>query len=382
MNYNILHKGRKMSGLKNLTYVLDIGSSKISLLACCFQRGKSAIVSCVSKAYDGFMDGEFFSVEQLKDVIQELLSTMKCRVNKKIDNIHIGVPSEFCACLVKRVTRSFVPSKRLDTNEIAKMFDGIDGFGQNEDYIVVNFSPLKYVLDGNEVIELSNKRVSQFIMDCSYILVKKQFVDMIKSIFDECGIKKVDFVSTALAQAGFVSKQLEDKLKPVVVVDVGHITTSVAVTQGEGLLMLSSFSLGGGHITADLMQVNNLKYLEADNIKRKVSLTIQSKRDEKYVIYNNSQPIKALISITNDIVNARIESIASVIDKVLQANAQFKDVPIYLTGDGVCNFRGIVNLFEAVTNRKVYLLKSPLHNGEDKYQTSKISLANIIGDLV
>ena len=50
--------------------------------------------------------------------------------------------------------------------------------------------------------------------------------------------------------------------------------------------------------------------------------------------------------------------------------------------DGVCNFRGVVNLFEAVCERKVHILKSPLHNGEDKYQTSKIALAEIIGDMV
>jgi hypothetical protein len=130
------------------------------------------------------------------------------------------------------------------------------------------------------------------------------------------------------------------------------------------------------------MQGNNLSYSDADIIKRKVCLTIQSKKDEKYIIYNNGKPIKALINITNDIVNARIENIASVVDKVLAVNKVFKDVPIYLTGDGVCNFRGVVNVFENTTNRKVSVIKSPLHNGADKYQTSKISLARIIGDLV
>ena len=99
-------------------------------------------------------------------------------------------------------------------------------------------------------------------------------------------------------------------------------------------------------------------------------------------MYNNDKPIKALINITNDIVKARIENIASVVNRVLDSNSAFNDLPIYLTGDGVCNFRGVVNLFEAVCNRKVYLLKSKLHNGEDKYQTSKIGLAKIIGDLV
>ncbi len=368
--------------MKNLTHILDIGSSKISLLACRVEKGKSAIITSIDKSYDGFMDGEFFSTEQLGEVIAELVSQMQVRINKSITSIHIGVPSEFCACVCKRVTREFVPAKRITENDLAAMFDGVNDFSQKDDYVVASFSPLQYEIDGNVVSELSSKRVSKFVLDCSYVLVKKSFVDLMQSVLSECNIKEVDFVSTALAQAQFAMKQAENPLKPIVIVDVGHITTSVAIAKGEGLLMLSSFSLGGGHITADLMQVNNLTYQQADLIKRKVSLTIQSKKDERYIVYNGAQPIKALINITNDIVNARLENIANVISKILSVNDGFADLPIYLTGDGVCNFRGIVNLFEAVCARKIYMLKSPLNNGEDKYQTSKISLVNIIGDLV
>lgn len=368
--------------MKNLTHILDIGSSKISLLACRIEKGKSAIMTSIDKSYDGFMDGEFFSTEQLGQVTAELISQMQVRLNKHITSIHIGVPSEFCACVCKRVTREFVPAKRITEMDISSMFDGINEFNQKDDYIVASFSPLQYEIDGNVVSELSNKRVSKFVMDCSYVLVKKSFVNLMQSILNECGINEVDYVSTALAQAQFTMKQVDNPLKPIAVVDIGHITTSVAIAKGEGLLMLSSFSLGGGHITADLMQVNNLSYQEADLIKRKVSLTIQSKKDERYIVYNGAKPIKALINITNDIVNARLENIANVVNKILSVDASFAELPIYLTGDGVCNFRGIVNLFEAVCARKIYMLKSPLNNGEDKYQTSKISLVNIIGDLV
>jgi len=367
--------------MKNLTYILDIGSSKISLLACCVQKGKSAIVTGINKSYDGFMDGEFFSTEQLGQTVADLIKQMEERLSKNITSIHIGVPSEFCACVCKRVTRNFVPAKRINDDEIAEMFDGVSDFNKSSEYVVTNFSPLQYDLDGNVLYKLSNKRVSQFAMDCSYILVKNTFVELMKDVCDMCNIKEVDFISTALAQAQFAIKQVDNPLNPIVIVDVGHITTSIAIAKGEGLLMLSSFSLGGGHITGDLMKVNNLDYEEAESIKRKVSLTIQSKKDERYIVYNGSKPIKALINITNDIVKSRIENIASVINKVLD-NTGLDDMPIYLTGDGVCNFRGIVNLFEVVCSRKVYILKSLLHNGEDKYQTSKIGLINIVGDLV
>ena len=368
--------------MKSLTYILDIGSSKISLLACYTHKGRTLVVSSINQSYDGFMDGEFFSAEQVGEVINSLLNQMRKRTGKAITHIHIGVPSEFGACVCKRVTRNFVPAQKLDEQVIASMFDGVGDFAKKDEYIVASFSPLQYVIDGVTTAELTTKRVSQFVMDCSYILVKKTFVQMLQDIFNQCGVSEIDFVSTALAQAQFVIKRSDNAIKPIAIIDIGHITTSVAIAKGEGLLMLSSFSLGGGHITADLMQLNNLNYNQADSIKRKVCLTIQSKKDERYIVYNGSKPIKALINITNDIVKSRIENIANVINRVLSVDESFKDIPIYLTGDGVCNFRGVVNLFEAVCERKIYILKSPLHNGEDKYQTSKIALAEIIGDMV
>ena len=367
--------------MKDLAFILDIGSSKISLLACQVKKGKSSIVTCIDKPYDGFMDGEFFSAEQVGEVVGNLINAMSSQLKKSINNIYIGVPSEFSACVCKRVTRSFVPSKVIDESTLMELFDGIGGFALKDDYEIISFSPLQYEIDGFVTDKLTNKRVSQFVMDCSYVLVKKQFVALMKNIFFNLGIEDIDFISTALAQAQFARFSDTNKLQPIAIVDIGHITTSVAVSKGEGLLMLSSFSLGGGHVTADLMQVSNLGYAEADMIKRKVALTIQAKKDEQYVVYNNGKPIKAIINITNDIVKARLENIATVVERVL-SNPAFKDLPIYLTGDGVCNFRGIINMFEAVSGRKIYLFKSHLHNGADKYQTSKISLVNIIGDLV
>lgn len=368
--------------MKNLTYILDVGSSKISLLACYVNKNNSLIMTDIESQYDGFMDGEFFSSDQVKEVIYNLVMQMKQRLNKTITNIHIGVPGEFVACVCKRVTRNFAPSKRVTEQDLQEMFDGVGDFGKDE-YVTASFSPLKFELDGVSASHLNNQRISEFVMDCSYVLVKKQFVTLMQDIFNGLGVNDIDFVSTALAQSQFVRHQLNgDMLQPIIIVDIGHITTSVIASVGEGLLMLSSFSLGGGHITADLMQVNSLSYNDADKIKRKVCLTIQSKKDEKYIIYDNGRPIKALINITNDIVNARIENIATVVSKVLDSNEEFKDLPIYLTGDGVCNFRGVINVFEAITNRKVGIIKSPLNNGADKYQTSKISLAQIIGDLV
>ena len=136
--------------MKNLTYIFDIGSSKISLLACNVHKGESAIVTSVTQMYDGFMDGEFFSTEQLSDVMSNLLTEMSQRVRKTITSVYVGVPSEFCACVCKRATKSFVPARKMLDEEINEMFDGVGDFKGADEYIVSSFSPLQYEIDGNQ----------------------------------------------------------------------------------------------------------------------------------------------------------------------------------------------------------------------------------------
>lgn len=367
--------------MKNLKYIFDIGSSKISLLACCVNGGETLIVSSIDKQYDGFMDGEFFSPEGLADTFSSLLQDMALRVGKPIDNVFVGVPGEFSACVCKRVTRSFIPGKKLTEHDIATLFDGVADFASADDYTMISYSPMQFELDGYATLQAVNRKVNDLVMECSYILVKNTFLKLIDDSLNKCGVKNIEYISSVLAQGLFAVQRFGSSLQPMVIVDVGHITTTLAVVKGEGLMMLSSFSLGGGHITADLMQVGRLSYADAELIKRKVSLTIQAKRDERYILYNDGREVNSLISITNDVVNSRLESIANVLKRLLD-KPQFEGLPIYLTGDGVCNFRGVDNLFEAIMERETYLLKAPLDNGKDKYQTSKIGLAELIGKIV
>ncbi len=367
--------------MKNLTYIFDIGSSKISLLACCVKKGKTIIITSIDKLYDGFMDGEFFSTHELPSVFKELINEMQERLSCKITSVHVGVPSEFCACVCKRVTRNFVPSKKLHDKDIEALFDGTNDFPNNKDYSVISFSPMEYDIDGVKTLQPTSRKVANFSMDCCYILVKNDFISIIEQSLDEFKLD-IEYISTSLAQAHLCMKDINNTLSPIAIVDVGHITTSVAIAKGEGLMMLSSFSLGGGHITADLMQVGNLSFSDAELIKRKVSLTIQSKKDERYSVYAKGKTINALINITNEVVNARLEHIAKIINKVLEQNPVFNDIPVYVTGDGICNFRGIKNLLEVTLNRPIYMFKTIYNDGNNQYQTSKLGLASLVGELI
>lgn len=368
--------------MKKIEYVLDVGSSKICMFAFSVIKNNPIILTSSEQYYDGFMDGEFFEPTQVTDVLQKLISDLSLKLKTKIKKVYVGVPSEFSVCVCKRKIRKWTNTQKINANVIEDLFDNVEQFDQFKDYKMLSASPLQYKLDDEvKTILPLNKRSSQITMDGSYLFVRNSFVERFDKTLHNLGVELVEYVSSALGQALLCIKDKEP-LNPVAVVDVGHITTSVAIVKGEGLSLLSSFSLGGGHITADIMQLLQKSFKEAELLKRKVALTLIPKKDERYLINYKGQEIQSYIKITNDIVRSRIENIAEIIDRVLDIDESFKNIPIYLTGDGLSFIKGSINILEEKTNRKVHEFKIKYNNGIDRYQTSKCGLTELISRLI
>lgn len=362
--------------LNKLKYIMDIGSSKISLLACSSFAGMVKTVAQEDILYDGYMDGEFLS-DDLESVVRRLIDDMYAKIRKPITQVYVGVPSEFCKCVCKRISRQYVDQHKVSSNDIKDLFESNKFFGDSEDYSVINYSSMQYVIDGNvKILNPVGKRTSMLTMDASFILAKNSLISTFTTILNNCGVNQIEFISTALGQAVVCASELETT-KPIAVVDVGHISTSVCIYKGEGLALLSSFSMGGGHISSDIMQVLGMSFKEAELIKRKIILTIEPDKNDYYQVCSHGSLIKAPINITNQIVRSRIEIIAKGIRDILSVDDIFKNIDIYLTGDGIANFKGVKGLLKQITGLDVYEYKIPLDNSKDKFQTSKTGLASL-----
>ncbi|MBQ9795851.1 MAG: pilus assembly protein PilM [Clostridia bacterium] len=363
--------------LNKLKYILDIGSSTLRLIATTKLAGKQRIIAEENLLYDGFMDGEFLSADELSRDLEQLVDGMMQKTKKQINSIIVGVPSEFCVCVCKRIARKYVGLKKITELDLKNLYQTNSNFGDSDDYVVISYSPMQCVLDDNfKTLSPVGKKTSTLTLDASYILAKKSFMELFKQKFEAIGIHNLDFVSSALGQA-MTCEPVKNNQKPIAIVDVGHITTSVCVYKGEGLALLSSFAMGGGHISSDLMQVLNLGFKQAELIKRKVILTIESHKNEYYEVCSKGSLIKAPINMTNQVVKSRIEMISKVIKDILTIDDVFKDIDIYLTGDGISNFKGVKNILKDVTGLNVYEYKIPFNNSKDKFQTSKTGLASL-----
>ena len=69
--------------------------------------------------------------------------------------------------------------------------------------------------------------------------------------------------------------------------------------------------------------------------------------------------------------------IAKVIKDILSIDDVFQGIDVYLTGDGISNFKGVKNILQDITGLNVYEHKIPFNNAKDKFQTSKIGLVTL-----
>ncbi len=362
----------------DLRFILDIGSSTLRLYAVGCIAYRPHIIATESVVFDGFMDGEFLSPDKFQDDLNSLFKKMEEKFRTKIVSVIVGVPAEFSVCVCKRISRKFNKLHKVTNKEIFELFNANASFGDSENYRLISFSPLQFVLDNGYVTDApTKKKTLSLTIDASYILVKNNFLEFVRSSLNGVGIKKIDFLSETLGQCSKL-KKLENLDEPFILVDCGHLTTSVSVFKGEGLMLLSSFSFGGGHITADLMDVLGLSYLDAEAIKKKAVLTIANEKTSYYEVCNHGNLVKSSINITNQVIKSRIEAIAKVINEIVPMDIISPEYKIYLTGDGISNFRGVKNILEDVTSRKVMEFKRPYDNSKEKFQTEGIGLMDLL----
>ncbi len=366
--------------MKNNSVILDIGSSTI--VALIGKHGANDTFQVLGKgeiSYAGFQNADFLEPENLKFVIATAISNAEISAGEKITEIVIGVPGEFCACVPKNIEITFPKIKRVSDIDVQNIFREGDSFENEAAYKVINKSAICYVVDETKrVIDPVGMKAKSLSGQVSYVLAQKYFLDLISSIFAELKIRISGFVCAPLAESLYLFEP-EVRDRYAILVDVGYITTNVAIARGNALLFLNSFSLGGGFITADLAECLKIQFNEAERLKHKVLLGWQTTPSDVYNLEGDEFMQTYSAKATNEIVTDRIEMICEYIlrclDNCIYDLPEF--LPIYVTGGGLNYTKGIKNVLSRKLKRQVILTQPSLPNMNRPDYSSEVGLLNL-----
>ncbi len=363
--------------------IVDIGSMSVSVMV--GERGVNGTFRIKGKGvaeYAGFQSGKFLEPDQVKYAVALAISNAETAYNGKISELVVGVPGEFSSVICRDVSISLNKKRKISDNDLKQLYFAGNIYKKHPTHVVINQSPIYFVLDdGSKVIEPRGMVSSKLGGLVSYVLAENNFVDFMDRILSELGIKKVTYLSSCLAEMMHLfDPSTRDRY--AILVDCGYITTSVMLVRGDGLLFLNSFSMGGGYITGDLSQCLKISFPEAESLKRKVVLSWDAKDSDTYEVQGKEFISPYSAKATNQIVEDRVDMIASYIIRCLD-RCEFEYpayIPIYLTGGGLNYIRGIKDYLSRKLGRRVELAQPSLPHANRPDYSSEIGLLDLAID--
>lgn len=339
--------------------VLDIGSSKLELYVGEKGINHTFVINAKSTLqYAGFMDGEFIEPGNLNQSISQVVSEVESTLNKKLKKLYVGVPAEFLITAEKDLKLEFSKRTKITSLHVEKLFGG----DINNDYVdtheIINIAPMYYVLgDGTRCLDPVGKYSTNLKVVASFIYASNDYINTILSVLNGIGLYNIEFIASPLATATYLLDE-ETREKGALLVDCGYISTSVSLVLGEGLQDIKAFSIGGGHITADLSEHLNLPFFSGELLKRKTLLCIDADNDDYYEVNVDNKIVKVGAKITNSVVLARLDTICDTINRCIDLFDYTipSYMQIYLTGGGISYIKGAKDYLQEVLGRKVIIV--------------------------
>lgn len=342
---------------KNVAVVLDIGSSKITALV--GGKGLNNILTIYAKSsvnYSGFSDGEFFEEEKLESIIGQVLENIETIAKLNVKELTVSVPSEFCISKNKKITVSFNGNKKLTSALVDEIYS--KAAEDIENHTLTTIAPIYHILDDKKkIVDIKPiNKTSKLTCYVNAIYIENDFINLMNECLSNLGIQKVKYVCSAYCEALYLFNQ---ENRNAILIDIGYLTTVVAIKKGKGLIQMNSFSLGGGHIMGDLAECLNLSVKQAESLKRRIVLSLKTSPADFYEIENNElcNTKKINAKLANQIVIERLDMFVFLLSKVLSNCIKNQQMPVCLTGGGIFYIKGAREYISAKLGCNIELIK-------------------------
>lgn len=358
--------------------ILDFGSQGITLAV--GERGinKTFVIKGEKLFnYDGFSDGRFFNEAGLAEILIEAVKEAKKIMRTVPETIFVGVPGAFTTVSVREGRISFPKKKKITEEDVDSLFDAAFKLSSAK-RTLINRSAILYELDDQR--RLANPigaTCGVLKAKLSFIECEDYFIEKVIPVLKGEGVKNVECVSSPLATALYlIGAETRDRV--ALLVDVGYITTTLSVIQGDGIIFQRSFDYGGGYVTAKLTERLNVEFDVAETIKRKINLC--SLRSEGFYELINSPSgeyfdAEEIKSAVKESLDELCEAISISLEEAEFVLPDY--VPLSITGGGIAYIRGAKEHVSGRLNMAVQVLSPSVPLMDKPINSSFLSLLDL-----
>lgn len=324
---------------------MDIGTSKVSVVIGEVNNFNQIEIICSkSNKCDGIKKSKIIDEEAVAKSISEVLKNVEDETGFKVNSSYITIPGKYVTIVQNNITREVKDKySGISTKDVQNAIMQVKDIEIPDGYNITDIVLDKFVLDNGKVTEdpvgnLSNS----FTLKAQIILVDKEYVKKVASIFRRIGLDIDGIVPATLAERNLILdvNELNDN---VMILDIGAGNTEIGIFEENAFVYTNTIPLGGESITNDISLVLNISDEEAEKLKKQYGLALKSFIDnDNDILLNTVKDDKKNKTIKSseliEIMEARIEEIFSIVNKELTTqNLKPRINNVILTGQGISN---------------------------------------------
>lgn len=358
--------------MKQSVAILDFGTSKITVLIGSRGANNTICIDGIGNCeYTGYVRGKWRDADRLSYCIGQALSCAVECARRSIQKIYVGVPNEFSRCIVTDNVISLNKKRRVTEQDVAELrASGIPNGDDLSDYTIINMQPVHYTLDNDhKLIEPVGMMSTRLGGRISYIFGRNDFIQAVNAAVSLAGVTETEYLAVSLAEMQFL---FDDRRRDrgVILADVGALGTAFTIGRGDGICVQNHSPWGGLRITAALSDKFGISFLQAEKLKHKVILSLESDfippesdapliMQTEYEVETDGEIKKFSVSEVNTAVRLEIELFARYVQKSLKyCGCECPDfTPLSVTGGGLCTIRGATEYLAECLNRDVEAVK-------------------------
>lgn len=257
---------------KSVIGFLDIGTSKVvCLIGAITNDGVPVCLSIGEAINEGFSNGKITDVSKLSFAINQAVAIAenkaKCRIKEVVVSLSgFQFKSHF---LNSKIGWNFEKNITFKDIEHCTKRIPIQKHINIDDYSVIHIIPIKYIIDGKkEVVNPLNLSASTLKIIYHIIVVDSLMMNDVIDAVKKTNLKVKDVVANSYA-SGLSSLVDDDRRVGSMIIDIGKSSVSVGVFFENNFIYTFSSPIGGDYITNYICKNTNIKFDEAERIKKK-----------------------------------------------------------------------------------------------------------------
>jgi cell division protein FtsA len=335
--------------------VLDIGTSKVTMVVGEYnEQTKEIEILGVGKCKtSGLRKGTVINFEEVIDAISNAREKAEQMSGREIQSVIVGIAGSHIRCIESDGVAPVANPDEITQEDIEKAQEAARALKFNVDQEILQLVPKDYVIDGQPGIKnplgMSGVRLE---VKAHIITGAASSAHNIFKCVNKAGLNVNELVLNPLACCYAVLKAEEKKLGSILI-DIGAGTTDLAVYNNSSLSYISSFSMGGEHITKDISKKFRISLSETEKIKIEYGCALKEKcNPEKQFEFNLiGSSVKKTVKATEiaQVIEERLTEIFNFLKEKIEAEKLKESAlcGVVLTG-GVAEIPGAQELCEKI----------------------------------